>query len=161
MKQKDRQDPLPSNLATTAPTTLEGLREKYAARQALAAGRRAYVDEADVLAELMADLDAANEAHLSEMLDFERASHVAQLGRRQLARLAASGEVKSRGSNRNRQFERRSLLERRRSVERKPLTAALPDNAVAHRGTAEYDPRADARRVARLLNSSNNQEEDR
>jgi hypothetical protein len=145
----------------TNPTSVQEMLEKYAARHLLTTARRALVDEGEMLSEVVRDLEAVLRGWKDELLDYEQATRESKLGRRQLARLAASGEIESQGSNRTRRFQRRSLLEYRGQRERKQSSASPPDGAVAGPRTAKYDPSADARRVARLLDSSNNQEGNR
>jgi hypothetical protein len=103
-----------------------------------------------VLATIISDLDAISTPQPadSELLSYDEAAHISGYSKKQLARLAAGGVVKSVGSNRNRRFERASLPSK--PGHRPPPPPATQPQLAAERDDG-YDATADARELRARL----------
>ena len=96
-------------LLESNPASLDQLREKLCARLLLAGGPARLVNEAELLAEMLGDVESILGAQDDEWLGYEAASRASGYSPKHLKRLAVAGKVDSRGSHRNRCFRRGSL----------------------------------------------------
>jgi hypothetical protein len=96
-------------LLESKPTSLDQLREKLRARLLLVGGPARLVNEAELLSEMLGDVESILGAQGDEWLDYEAASLASGYSQKHLQRLAVEGKVESKGAHRNRRFRRGSL----------------------------------------------------
>ena len=166
-------------LLESTPRSLDQLREKLQARLLLASGPARLVNEAELLTEILGDLESIASAQGDEWLDYDAASRASGYSTKHLQRLADERKVETTGAHRNRRFRRGSLpmkpaLRARtaNASDATPVAPPSPTNQTQSRPSAHgssapaptvratppvavrrghtYDPTADAQRFARL-----------